>query len=132
MSDVSLIEYGALAVVAYSAIIILLISIIKDVPTTRSMSIVRSIYILIGMICAFAISGMGLNFYGMTDINIINATTFNVTDGSKVSEVITNSTTTAKITLIDYPMWVITHRMFGLVMAFFFVIQILSLLTKKD
>ena len=131
MSDVSILEYLPFAVVAYSAVIILLISIIKDIPMSRSMSIARSIYILLGMLCAFAISGMGINITGTTEINIVNATTFNETNDLIFTE-ITNSTTTTKIVMLNFPLWVIVHRAFGLVMAFFFILQILTLLTKKD
>ena len=131
MSDVSLIEYLPFAVVGYSAIVVLLVSIIHDAPMTRSLSIVRSVYILLGMICVFAISGFGIHFTGMTEINLVNATTFNETNDLVLTE-ITNSTTTEQFTLLNYPLWVIVHRMFGIVMAFYFILQIVTLLTKKD
>lgn len=131
MSDVSLLEYSAFAVVAYSSLVILLVSIIKDIPMSKVGSIVRSMYILVGVASMFAISGMGLNFTGQTEINLVNTTTFNETDDLVFTE-ITNSTTTRQITLLNYPLWVLAHFMFGTVMAFFFILQMLTLLTKKD
>ena len=131
MSDVSLIEYGFFAVIGYSAAIILLISIIKEIPMSRSMSITRSVYILMGMIAMFAISGMGIHFTGESEHNIVNRTTFNQTKALIFTE-ITNSTTTKEFTLLNYPLWVLGHSMIGLVMAFFFILQIATLMTKND
>lgn len=131
MPDVSLLEFGIVAFVAYSSLLMLIISIIKEIPMTRSMSITRSIYILMGVICMFVISGMGLTFLGMTETTITNSTITNTT-GALVTTEITNSTTTNNIKIMNYPLWVWLHYMFALVMAFFFIMQVVTLLTKTD
>lgn len=131
MPDVSILEFAVTAFVAYSALLMLIISIIKELPMSRSMSISRSIYILLGVICMFQLTGMGLDFHGETTINISNRTTFNETSDLIFTE-ITNSTTTAKITLLNYPTWHYMHWMFAGVMVFFFILQMVALLTKTD
>lgn len=131
MPDASYIEFGVVAFVAYSSLLMLIISIIKEIPMNRSMSIARSIYILVGVICMFILAGMGLQFVGETEINIQNRTTYNATNHVMFTE-ITNSTTTNHITMINYPMWNWLHYMFAMVMAFFFILQIVTLLTKSD
>lgn len=131
MPDVSLLEFGAAAFVAYSSLLMLIISIVKEIPMGRSMSITRSVYILLGVIMMFMIAGQGLNFTGETEIKVTNRTTFNDT-GNLIFTEISNSTTTKHIALMNYPAWSIMHIMFALVMAFFFILQIATLLTKTD
>lgn len=131
MPDVSLLEFGVVAFVAFSSLLMLIISIIKEIPMTRSMSISRSIYILMGVICMFVLSGMGLQFNGMTETTITNSTVTNNT-GALITTEITNSTTTQNIKIVNYPLWVWLCYMFALIMAFFFIMQVVTLLTKTD
>ena len=131
MPDVSYIEFGVFAFVAYSSLLMLIISIIKEIPMSKSLSITRSIYILMGVICMFILSGQGLAFNGPTETTITNSTLFNNT-GALVSTTITNSTTTEVIKMVNYPVWVWSHYMFALIMAFFFLLQVATLMTKTD
>lgn len=131
MPDVSLLEFGVTAFVGYSALLMLIISIIKEIPMNRSLSITRSVYILMGVICMFMLSNQGLAFTGFSETTITNSTLYNNT-GTLVSTEITNSTVTQNIKLINYPVWVLLHYMFAMVMVFFFILQIVTLFTKTD
>lgn len=131
LPDVSILEFGVAAFVGYSALLMLIISIIKEIPMNRSMSITRSVYILLGTIMMFMIAGQGLDFKLETERAITNSTLLNNT-GTLISTTITNTTTTNTITLMNYPAWVLMHYMFGIVMAFFFILQIATLMTKTD
>lgn len=131
MPDVSILEFGVAAFVGYSALLMLIISIIKEIPMSRSMSITRSVYILLGTIMMFMIAGQGLDFTLDVETQISNRTTYNDT-GTLIFTEITNSTNAHTITLMNYPAWVLMHYMFGIVMAFFFILQIATLMTKTD
>ena len=131
MPDVSILEFGVAAFVGYSALLMLIISIIKEIPMSRSMSITRSVYILLGVIMMFMISNQGLAFNLETETVITNSTVLNDT-GAIITTENTNSTTTNRIELVNYPAWVLMHQMFAAVMAFFFILQIVTLLSKTD
>ena len=112
----------------------LIISAIKDVPTTKSLAISRAIYLIPGMICAAILAGSGVNIDMPTTTNtqIINETTYNST-GSLTFTVLTNNT--APVTsyiVLQNPVWVLVHFMIFAVLGVYVVNQALMLLTKKD
>lgn len=132
--DISIIEWAVYGFVAYSSLLMLIISTIKDVPTTKSLTIVRSIFMIPGIICAgiLASSGVNITLDTTTTINIINATLFdNATN--LVSMEITNSTSTGTnhITLLN-PVWIIFHTFVFIILIVYVIQQMLILLTKHD
>lgn|SRR3990167_3941731 len=122
----------------------LIISAIKEVPTTKSLAISRAIYLIPGIICAIILAGSGVNINlettssgpivngTITDSQIINETTYNST-GSLTSTILTNNT--APVTsyiVLQNPVWVLVHFMIAMVLGVYVVNQVLTLLTKKD
>src|SRR3990167_1559760 len=106
MADLSVLEFGVYGFVAYASLLMLIISAIKtEIPTTRSLAIVRAIYLMPGAICALVLATSSI--------------------------VIVSSDTTNTITLMN-PVWGALHVMIFVVIMIFVVTQIMNLLTKTD
>ena len=130
MVEVSILEYGVFGFLAYSSVLMLIISTIKDIPTTKSMSIARSLYMLFGVIAACVVMGMGpeivLPAGGSESTYVINGTT---------GAFITNSTTTAEpvtISILNLPAWMVTHGLMGVILVFYVMQQFVFLFFKTD
>jgi hypothetical protein len=132
MGDISILEFIVYGFVTYSSLLMLIISVIKEVPNTRSLSIVRGMFLVPGIICAFLLAGSGLEVTMETPaMTYTNRTTFN--DTSLIFMEITNSTGVepAKFTLMN-PIWVPLHYLFAIIMVVYFILQMLTLFTKTD
>jgi len=126
MGEISIIELVVYAFFAYSSMLMLIISIIKDAPTGKSLTIARSIYIIPGIICAAILAGSGINI--VTD----TVTTANTIKNLNNSEVWTETTTQSKFITLQSEIWILVHWMIFLVMAVYVLMQMLVLLTKHD
>lgn len=126
----SIIEFAIYGFIAYSSLLMLIISVVKETPTGKSQSIIRSMWLIPGIIATSLLAGMGdqVNFethdITTTDIG------YNV---SNTNQVISNSTvttqTTDKVFLVN-PVWVSFHYMLFVVLLVYVIIQMLTLLTK--
>ncbi len=122
MADISIIEFGVYGFVAYSSILMLIISTIKEVPTTKALSIARSIYLIPGMIAAALLATVGPNITTTSVSNTITA----LNTSEVFQEVITTQTT------IQNEVWAIFHYMLFIVLFVYVITQILILFTKVD
>jgi len=124
---ISIIEFVVYGFVAYSSLLMLIISVVKEIPSGKTQSILRSIWLIPGMIASSLLAGLGTNI-SVNDIltteNIINGTT---------GIAMTNSTivTTNTINFVN-PVWITFHWMIFLILLTYVIIQILNLLVKKD
>ena len=129
--NISIIEFAAFAFVGYSSLLMLIISITKEGPMVKSRTgtLVKSIYIIPGIICMILLSGSGVDIY-LDAGNTITINNYNGTDGT----LITNSTSTSppnKVTLQN-PIWITMHYMFALIMFAYVIINTLKMLSAKD
>ncbi len=108
--------------VAYSSLLMLIISTIKEVPTTRALSVARAIYLIPGMISAALLAGVGPNIITSSITNTITA----LNTSEVFQEVITSETT------LQNEIWAVFHYMIFIVLMFYVVMQILMLLTMVD
>ena len=123
MADLSLLEFAVYGFVAYSSLLMLIISAIKtEIPTTRSLAIVRAIYLMPGAICALVLA--------TSSIVIVSSDTTNTITAVNTTEVWTESISNS-ITLMN-PVWGALHVMIFVVIMIFVVTQIMNLLTKTD
>ena len=129
MVDLSLIEFGVYGYIAYGSLLMLMISTIKDTPTTASHSIPRFVFLMPGLICAALLAGAD-------DTIILESQTVAETfqgikpDGSIVN-LTSNETHTSIINLQD-SVWVLVHFMIFIVLLIHIIFQSLSLLIKRD
>lgn len=122
MADISIIELFVYGFIAYSGMLMLIISTIKEIPTTKALSISRVIYLIPSMIAAALLSQVGPNIITSSITNTITA----LNTSEVFQEVITSETT------IQNEVWAIFHYMLFLVMFVYIVTQILILFTKVD
>ncbi len=121
----SIIEFGVYGLITYSSVLMLIISTIKETPSTKMQSIVRSIFMIPGMICSTIIASAGIDITLDTTArtNLINDTSTQI-----FTEIETISNT---ITLVN-PVWVSVHYMIFLVLLVYVISQILMLFLFKD
>ncbi len=122
MADISIIEFGVYGFIAYSSMLMLIISTIKEVPMTKALSIARSIYLIPGMISSALLATVGPNIVTTSVTNTITA----LNTSEVFREVITSETT------LQNEVWSIFHYMLFIVLLVYVLTQILVLFTKVD
>ena len=120
MAELSIIEWGVYGFFAYTSMLMLIISVVKETPDTKSHSIVRATYLIPGIIAALIIAASGENII-ISDVTntIIDLNTTNVW-----------TETIRDITPLQNPIWVTFHGMLGIIMIVYVIIQVLYLFTK--
>jgi len=98
----------------------LIISTIKEVPTERSGSIVRGIWLIPGVITAFILASSG--------INIVTSDTTNTITSVNTTEVWTETISSSIV--LQNPIWVTVHLLIFVVLIVYVVLQVLTLFTK--
>ena len=131
LSSIELLVYG---IVAYSSLLMLIISIIqKGEMISSSQSLLKSVYIAPGIVCmfilAFASPTVVLDSSLVTTNNtsvyeVLDNTNLVVTLNSTVSETVT---TENSVDLLN-SVWGTVHIMFAMIMVIFVITKILSLL----
>ena len=124
--EISIIEFVVYGFFAYTSFLMLLLSIRADIPMTRASSVVRSIYIVPGIIASAILSGSGLNF--TTNIIQRNSTIIAV----NTTEVWTETVNEVSWFTLANPVWVTFHGLIALIMIIYVIFQIFSLLTKSE
>jgi hypothetical protein len=120
MADISIIEFAVYAFIAYSGMLMLIISTIREAPQTKSQSFTRAMYLIPSIVCAFLLAGMG-ETVGLYDVVISG-----VEQGQS-----TTLNETFVITLVN-PIWITVNFMFGILMTFHFIMQTLQLLLFRE
>ena len=124
--QISLIEYITYALIAYSGMLVLIISVIKEVPTTRSLSIIRAIFLMPSVVAAGILASSGV------DINLSNVVTSNTIRSVNTTQVWTEATNQTNTIVLQNPVWITFHFMLFIVLIVYIIIQILFLFTKFD
>lgn len=135
--DLSSIEFIIYGFVAYSSLLMLIIStVLKAELATSSQSLIKSVYILPGIVCMFIIAFANPTI--ILDDSVVttdNTSVYEVLDNTN-AVVVLNSTvtetvgTTNSITLLN-SVWGLVHVLFAMVMVVFVIVKIVSLLTVK-
>lgn len=124
MGDISIIEFGVYGFIAYSSILMLIISTIKEVPNKRNESIVRAIYLIPGILACIVLASSGVN------IVIEDITTTNTITALNTSEVFTEAITTSTLIELQNPIWISFHFLLAAIMMIYVINQMLILFTK--
>ncbi len=128
MADISIIEWGVYGFIAYSSLLMLIISVVKNMPDTKSQSILRSMWIIPGIICAGLLMMSGpditLQSNGVEFLEVYNGTS-----GLLLTNTTIIQNTPDYITIQD-PIWGSVHLMIFLVLILYVIIQFMTLLTK--
>jgi hypothetical protein len=123
LADISIIEFGVFGFIAYTSILMLIISVIRETPKSEGQEIARAIYLVPGIVCAIILSTSGVNITLETVItdNLTNATATNSTI------FIEEAVTTSSFVLLN-PVWGAVHIMIAMVMVVYVIAQMLQLL----
>ena len=127
MPDISLIELAFYGFVELFSIAMLIISTIKEVPVTRSLSLTRAIYLIPGMICAIILANSGVDIT-MNTTEVITLT-YNETNDLIFTE---NATQNTNRVTLQNPVWVTFHYLVFAVLMIYLITQLLMLFTKTD
>ena len=124
MSDISLAEFFVYGCIAYSGMITLIVSKIKEVPTTKILTIARSIYMIPSMIAAAILASSGVN------IQVAFMTTNNTIRSVNTTQVWTEATTQTNNIVLQSPVWQMFHYLLFSVLLIYAIQQILILFTS--
>jgi len=116
----SILEFGVYGLIAYSSMLMLIISTIKEIPDTKKGSITRAFFLIPGAVCAWILA--------VAAEVIITADTTNTIVSLNTTEAWTE-TISSSITL-ENPIWITVHFMFFIIMIFYVLYQIVNMLTK--
>ena len=123
MADFSVLEFVVYGLIAYSSLLMLIISAIKtEIPTTKSLSIVRAIYLIPGAICALLLATSG--------VVVLSSDTTNTIVAVNTTEVWTESI--SNTVELQNPIWGAVHVMIFVVIMIHVVTQMINLFTKTD
>jgi hypothetical protein len=123
--NISIIEFGVYGLFAYSSMLILVISIIKDTDETKYQALMKSMYMVPGIICAGVLitSGVDITLDTVQTINLTNSTA-----GATNEQIFYELTdTTDKITLLN-PVWGSIHFIIFIVLILYVLKQTLLML----
>jgi len=122
LAEISIIEFGVYAFIAYSGMLMLIISVIKEVPSTKALSIVRAIYLFPSIFAAGILAQISPTIVLPSVTNTILAV--NTTE-------VFQETIDASI-VIQSNVWITFHILLMLVMMIYVITQMLILLTRHE
>ena len=104
----------------------LIISVVKEIPTTKSLAIARSVFLIPGMVAAGVLASSGVN------IQVANVATSNLIRSINTTQVWTETTSQINNIVLQSPVWQMFHMLIFLVLLVYVIMQILNLFTKTD
>lgn len=123
-------EFAVYGFIAYSSLLMLIISITKEGPMikTRTGTLVKSMYIMPGIICMILLSGSGVFIFYDTG-GVILKEVYNGTGA-----LISNSTEIIPANQIELqnPVWVPLHYMLALIMFAYVIVNVLKMFSAVD
>ena len=122
--DISLAEYITYGLIAYTGILVLIVSVIKEVPTTRSLALVRAIFLVPSVIACGILASSGIH------IDVATVTTSNIIRSVNTTQVWTEATTQTNQIVLQNNVWIPFHGMLFIILSFYIFQQIMFLLTK--
>lgn len=126
MSSISLAEFIVYGFVAYSSLLMLIISVVKEIPTTKSLAIARSIFLIPGMVAAGILASSGVN------IQVASVATSNLIRSINTTQTWSETTTQINNMVLQNPVWVMFHWLIFSTLLVYVATQILTLFTKYD
>ena len=129
MSELSIIEFVIYGLIGYPAVIMLILSAFKEIPQTKSQSVVRAIWILPAIIMMYVLASAGATIW-LDEGYTTNTVNFNVTSNLLVSN--STETTTPNSVILVQPVWIAIHGLFAIMLILYFIWNMLQLFTKRE
>ena len=124
MSDISLAEFIVYGCIAYSGMLVLIISTIKEVPQTKILTIARSIFMIPSMVASGILASSGIN------IQVAQVDTANLIKSINTTQTWTETTTQINNIVLQNPVWQMFHYLLFIVMLVYVIQQMLILFTS--
>ncbi|MFM7796547.1 MAG: hypothetical protein ACKO7N_07270 [Candidatus Nitrosotenuis sp.] len=116
----SIIEFAVYGFVAYSSILMLIISTIRTAELGKALSIIRAIYMIPGVICSSVLANAGVEITMPSQTSVLIANSGNMTE-----------TISSSITLVN-PAWITLHYLFMAILIIYVISQMIILFTKIE
>ena len=129
MGEISIIEFIVYGLVGYSGIVLLIASAFKELPATKNLAVIRSIWIMPCIFMMYVLASAGAPII-LQDEVIVTTLNYNETSNILVSN--STETTPAKQVSIVNPVWVTVHLLFFIMLVIYFIWNMLQLLVKRD
>ena len=129
MGEISIIEFIVYGLVGYSGIVLLVASAFKELPATKNLAVIRSIWIMPCIFMMYVLASAGAPII-LQDEVIVTTLNYNETSNALVSN--STETTQAKQVSIVNPVWVTVHLLFFIMLVIYFIWNMLQLLVKRD
>lgn len=104
----------------------LIISVVKEIPTTKSLAIARGIFLIPGMVASAVLASSGVN------IQVANVATSNLIRSINTTQTWSETTTQINNIVLQSPVWQMFHMLIFLVLLVYVITQMLNLFTKTD
>lgn len=104
----------------------LIISVVKEIPTSKSLSLARSIFLIPGMVAAGILASSGVN------IQVANVATSNLIRSINTTQTWTETTQQINNIVLQNPVWQTFHLLIFLVLLVYVITQLLNMFTKYD
>jgi hypothetical protein len=122
--NVSIIELIFYGIVELTGMIVLITSVIKPQPTKNALDVIRAMYLIPSMVCAGILTFTGV------DVTWLTTTTGNTIRSVNTTQVWTENVSQTDQIILQNPVWTMFHFLLFIVMGFYIIQGILSLLTK--
>jgi hypothetical protein len=129
LGEISIIEFIVYGLVGYSGIVLLVASAFKELPATKNLAVIRSIWIMPCIFMMYVLASAGAPII-LQDEVIVTTLNYNETSNILVSN--STETTQAKQVSIVNPVWVTVHLLFFIMLVIYFIWNMLQLLVKRD
>jgi hypothetical protein len=129
LGEISIIEFIVYGLVGYSGIVLLIASAFKELPATKNLAVIRSIWIMPCIFMMYVLASAGAPII-LQDEVIVTTLNYNETSNILVSN--STETTPAKQVSIVNPVWVTVHLLFFIMLVIYFIWNMLQLLVKRD
>lgn len=116
---------------AYGNMLILMITMIHEVPKTRALTLARSMYAIPGIFSAVILSGFSPIITFPTTLTNSTTLAYNVSSGIAYDRFAENATAMTTATL-GSSVWTYFHGLLAAILIVFVIFQILQMLTAKE
>lgn len=122
--DISIAEFITYGLIGYAGVLVLIVSVIKEVPITRSLALVRAIFLIPSVIACGILASSGIH------IDVSTIATNSLTRSVNTTQVWTEATTQTNQIVLANNVWIPFHGMLFIILSFYIFQQIMFLLTK--
>lgn len=124
--DISLIEFVVYGLVAYTGVVLLIISSFRETPSTKYQSLLRAGFLSLSVIACIILSGSGIN------INMETVTISSTVVSLNTTEAWSENISQTNVFTLQNPVWILFHYLLAVTMLVYIIVQVLMLFTSRE